>query len=640
MKPIRLAEGRPLNTPLVWLSIALAVVALIGQLLLPPSSADSIPRVALRALLVYPGWLLLPGLPWVGWFLARRGLATDPILAVLGSVGVSAGAWVVVLAGLKAYSWTPAPMPYLGLSLLLTIPALPLLWRAAPLVFQLPGRSEIVALAGAAVALLILGAASVLDGARPLDAYWYHPRADEGDWSASLVRLEPQEGWGEPIVYGVGISRARAYTPVATDLELVAESSGPVTVVLLLRAEVGATLTLQRGDDLVEQVEIRTHPVERSTEGGVLRYWDTGTYAVIEDLYVERGEQLTIQVDARPGFRLYDLTSSGPDGVWSLEEAGLHMVHYYQLLNIAENVAWARELWTTRTVTLNQPPMWAYFHAGASLLGGRDLAATYFVFLLVLFAIAAVGIRLVATLEPQAPLPALLLPVAGALYHGHHVLNHCEANFPDNMFALSITAACLALTRADLHLFGGVGLAATVLRYPGSAILTAAAVLHGLLVTRLREAGRSLAALWVPIAAFCLLMLVAGAAAGKLGEWFGILHFETFPEHWHGEYEPGSLLPRIPGFYKELLVYSGYLPLFALPLLGRGSRWLFGLALSYSLLLCTIDHFTIHYHLPLIALLCAAAGCNVGGVANRLGAIAGIVLGTIGLLVAALLFPW
>ena len=99
------------------------------------------------------------------------------------------------------------------------------------------------------------------------------------------------------------------------------------------------------------------------------------------------GEGLDVVSLVRGGFFAH--TDAGKrkraiaDNKRALEEAGLHLVHYYQLLNIAENVEWARQLWTTRYVTLNQPPLWAYFHAGSSLLGGPDLQATYLVFLLV-----------------------------------------------------------------------------------------------------------------------------------------------------------------------------------------------------------------------------------------------------------------
>jgi len=628
----------PLNRAVVGICLALAALALLFEIVLAPTQQDATARVAIRALLVYPGWLLLPGLPYLGWLLGRRRTPACPVLVVLGAVGLSAAAYAINLIVFKALAWTPHPLPYLGLGLAEAVPGLVLLWRGPPLTLQLPSRREIVAGAIAVVALLALGVHHTPRGTRPMDAYWYHARANEAAWEPSDVRLRAEGPWDEPLLLGSG--EVRVYHPQGNDLTLVAEGSGPVTAVLLLRAEIGATLTLRRDGDVVGHAQVETHPVERDWEGPVLRYLDAGTFAIVQDLQVQRGDVLDVQIAARPGFALYDLTSSPPEAVWTLEEVGLHLVHYYQLLNIAENVEWARQLWTTRYVTLNQPPMWAYLHAGASLLGGPDLKAVYFVYLLVLMAIAAVGIRLVASLVPGAPVPALLLPVAGVLHHGHHVILHCEANFPDNMFALSITAACLALARADVALFGGIGLASTILRYPGSTVVTAAAVLHALLQRRPRSMLRPLMALWLPIAAFCVLMIVAGAVSGLLDHWFGILHFETFPEHWHGEYAAGSLAPRAPAFYLELLTYTGLLPLFALPLLGRGSRWLFLIAAGYSLLLCTIDHFTIHYHLPLMALLAAAAGCNTASAGQRFGAVAGWITSCVALAVSVGWLLW
>jgi len=614
MDPSR--TGTPWNRILAVSCVALGALALGFEVLVAPDTQDSTARVAVRALAVYPGWLLLPGLPWLGWLLGRRRDPSCPVLATLGAAGLTAAAHAANLVLFKALSWTPQPLPYLGLGLAEAVPGLVLLWRGPPLLLQRLSRRELIALALAAASLLALGIHHTPRGTRPMDAYWYHARANEGDWQASDVQLQTEGPWGEPLPLGSG--EARVYHPQGGELDLVAADSGPVTAVLLLRAEVGASMTLLQDDEVVGRVEVETHPVELDREGPVLRYLDAGTFAIVEDLQVRRGDRLELRIDAAPGFTVYDLTSSPPEAVWTLEEVGLHLVHYYQLLNIAENVEWARELWTTRDITLNQPPMWAYFHAGASLLGGPDLKAVYFVFLLVLTAIAAVGIRLVASLVPDAPVPALLLPVAGVLHHGHHVILHCEANFPDNMFALSVTAACLALARADVPMFGGIGMASTILRYPGSTVVTAA-VLHALLHRTPRAMLRPLAALWGPVLVFCALMLGVGAATGLLDHWLFILHFETFPEHWHGEYAARSLAPRAPAFYLELLTYTGLLPLFALPLYGRGSRWLFGIAAGYSLLLCTIDHFTIHYHLPLMALLAAAAGCNTAALGRRFG---------------------
>jgi hypothetical protein len=88
-----------------------------------------------------------------------------------------------------------------------------------------------------------------------------------------------------------------------------------------------------------------------------------------------------------------------------------------------------------------------------------------------------------------------------------------------------------------------------------------------------------------------------------------VLYFETFPEHWHGDFSLPSLLPRIPDFYWLWLRYSGggvLLALAGLPgaptLARRGARFLLLGAFAYSLILSTVDHHPTHYFLPLVAL--------------------------------------
>ena len=36
-----------------------------------------------------------------------------------------------------------------------------------------------------------------------------------------------------------------------------------------------------------------------------------------------------------------------------------------------------------------------------------------------------------------------------------------------------------------------------------------------------------------------------------------ILYFETFPEHWHGNYNPVALISRMPEFYGKWGMYTG-----------------------------------------------------------------------------------
>jgi hypothetical protein len=114
--------------------------------------------------------------------------------------------------------------------------------------------------------------------------------------------------------------------------------------------------------------------------------------------------------------------------------------------------------------------------------------------------------------------------------------------------------------------------------------------------------------------AVLVLGLLGGAAAGRLGEWAGIVWFEFSPEHWHGDFHPGTLLSRAPEFYETWLRTAGGTPLLALLLVrGRALRLLFA-AIVYSLLLCTIDHFPTHYFLPLVHLSVIAVAAGSEGV--------------------------
>ncbi len=611
---------RRFNTVIALGCLALGVCAMVTLAVWPPSTSDPVPLVAVRAALVYPAWLLLPGLPWVVMLYGHARKPVCPALVLAAGVGVSIGIQALDLTVLKLLGWTPLSLTFMGVICAESLVSLPLMLMTNPLTLQRPAWRELVALAIAVVALVSFGVSRAPQGTRRLADYWYDSAVEQG-WTASDIEFKREGPWGDPEIAGHGADEVRRFEPSANSLTMVAETAGTVTVAMLLQAKVGAVLTVRHNHDEVGRALIESHPTENLEEGPVLRYQDAGIAAVIGEIEMERGDRLGVQVDSpSPGFVVYDMTGSSVDAVWTAQAFGLHDVYYYQILNIAENVSWARELLTTRYLTLHQPPLWSYFHAGAALLNGPDLPAAYFVFLLILFGLALVGMRLVTTLEPQAPFPALLVPLAGALCHGEHVIRHSEANFPDNLFALGVMVAILGLVRRDPLFFGGAGFAASILRYPGFAVTTAAAIVDGVLRRDGKGIRRDLAAMWIPLGVFCVLMLLAGAVSGRLGNWLWILHFETFPEHFHGDYRVSTLLPRIPLFFRDLLVYAGFLPLFALPVLGRGARLLFIVGLGYAAVLCAIDHFPIHYFLPLIALFAGAVGCNAAALGRRFGA--------------------
>ena len=108
-----------------------------------------------------------------------------------------------------------------------------------------------------------------------------------------------------------------------------------------------------------------------------------------------------------------------------------------------------------------------------------------------------------------------------------------------------------------------------------------------------------------------------GVATGVLQDLLFILYFETFPEHWHGEYSPARLLPRVPGFYALWTAYTGggIILASAAALLTAPSearrhlRWLLTAIGLYSGMLATIDHHPTHYFLPLVAVTGVAVAC-------------------------------
>ena len=112
--------------------------------------------------------------------------------------------------------------------------------------------------------------------------------------------------------------------------------------------------------------------------------------------------------------------------------------------------------------------------------------------------------------------------------------------------------------------------------------------------------------MWVGVGA---VIAAIGVFAGVLEDLLFILYFETFPEHWHGEYSPTKLLPRVPGFCALWTAYTGGGLLWCVLAAWRASdsparsatRWLLTAIGLYSLLLATIDHHPTHYFLPLVA---------------------------------------
>ena len=163
--------------------------------------------------------------------------------------------------------------------------------------------------------------------------------------------------------------------------------------------------------------------------------------------------------------------------------------------------------------------------------------------------------------------------------------------------------------------------AASVLRYPGAPLMLILAAAWALLQRRLPRAELGAFALALGGAGLVALLFLL---AGTMEDVAFIVYFEVFPEHWHGDYAPTSLLPRIPEFYGLWLTYTGGgigLALLGLP--GRDSaarracRAVLLGAAAYSGILCTVDHHPSHYFLPLLALTGPALAAASAAISER-----------------------
>lgn len=461
-------------------------------------------------------------------------------------------------------------------------------------------------LGGGAVvlALLALVAWRADDLARPLDGHWYLKGADiEGH---QTLPLQPGMGWDEVDAIGWPESGAVRLTanrdqPRQT---MIARDRLRGRLIAAVRGPVGSTVTVAGKTGTVAR-----EMTEDPEEGAVRRYLERGVAAVSVHLELEPGAELPIDFD---GDALYLFPST--EAVWSMHAAGaLRYVHYYQLLNQVENQVWAEEILDSRRVTWNQPPGWSPLLAVTVLLVQPDLPGANALFLWVLLLVGACGSRALSLLAPGAPLSAQALPAAMVLSHGMLMIEPGSTNFPDSLYAAALVTVVCALASGRQRWLSLSGMLAGMLRWPGIITTTIFAVLWWLLGGG-RRPDRGLLGLWALVlaAGAVVLALTQTGDAEDLGF---ILWFETFFEHWHGNYAPGELLGRAPEFYWSWVRYTGGGLLLALAGLWgtltaerRALRFVLASALAYSLFLCTIDHHPSHYFLPLVALTGPAVG--------------------------------
>ena len=469
-------------------------------------------------------------------------------------------------------------------------------------------------LAGAAILLAAYASWHSAPLSRSLDTWWYHSQAQALGESTAW---EASQGFSGAERFGWPEDRESAQGAELVDPE---DDGGSLEILeagremVLLQGPVGASLSVGLEERVVGEIQRDVTEVEE--EGPVPRYLDRGAVAVAWE--AEDGP-LEIRVTKAEDSRLFFLP--GNLAVDSLHRDGRgRLVHYYQVLNIVENQRWAAEVLEDRALTINQPPLWSYVLSVSTLLVDSELPGASVLLLWILMWLAASGVRLLALLAPRPSRAAWLLPGAMAVVHLKLMLEPGSLNFPDSLYATALIGGLAALlqcrdSRAAVGRFVVLGLAAGLLRYPGTITLS----LWALLALPLLGASprRALTALWASVLGATALFAAAALFSGQLSEWLTILWFETIPEHFANNPEASPLLERPIAFYLEWLRVSGLALLLTLPLATRGARWVMACALVYSLMLCTIDHMSSHYFLPLVALTAVAIGANEAGLKNR-----------------------
>lgn len=545
------------------------------------------------AWVVAPALLLVPG--W-GFARARSG---DLVRRVFEAVGfsvlisvatVTVARWLGlggagVLAGtitLTALGWTRPASP------------------AAPL------APEVRRALGFGLALLVvLGLTEWRALLRPLDGYWFDSAIEAG-WEEGAAQA-PSIGTGWEYATPIGWEEAGAMRLIPKNGHPVLEGPSDAPLYVAIRGPVGAGIRIAGQEQF-----IAASVTENEEEGPVARYLNSGVAALRIDKPLDKGERFGIALTHPQETIVYLIPR--PDAVWSLHAAGeLRFVHYYQLLNMVEQFQWAEELLLDRWVTDVQPPLGSYPMAAAHAVITGDMPTANALMLLALIATVMAGFLYLRAFAPDAPALAWLLPPMAALVHARLMLEPGNAMMPDSWYALALVAALGALAEPGGR-YAGFSLAAQLLRYPGMVVAGIGAVLDG----QFRRAAGMVALVLAAAAGFGLI----GLATGEIEQWLETVHWETGPEHYQEEDSLGTAIARIPAFFLLWLQYGGGTPALAALRWPRGTRIALGTAVTYGLILGTIDHSPTHYFLPLLhlgALACGTTAAACRAPALRLG---------------------
>ena len=262
---------------------------------------------------------------------------------------------------------------------------------------------------------------------------------------------------------------------------------GPMApgVLLVLRAPVGESVEVggvapraghaARGATVLE---VEASPAVSPEEGPVARYLDRGAVTLRLTHGLSAAEPLRLRFSAPGASVLYVVPNA--DALWELHARGeLRVVHYYQILNMVEQVRWARELYSGRWVTDVQPPLQAYLAAGPLAITGGDLPTQGMLALWGLLVLGVAAIVAVRAWAPRAPLAAWLLPAATTVSVGRLMLEPGSFGMPDTLHAAALMMALAALrgSASDGVGFGAAApfAAAAVLCFAALAALAAGA---------------------------------------------------------------------------------------------------------------------------------------------------------------------
>lgn len=558
------------------------------------------------------GLLWAPGLGWAQWLARDKGINRLQLGIDAAWIGM-ATAWINV-AIVREFGIRD---PQVGWWLL----GLASLWAVAGQWLGLRGtrpaptpRREVTGSIAVVLAILGLVMWRSADLTRPLDGYWYLEGAAEGE----QARIDIQAGSGIDQVTAHGWEEAGAWSGVPTKvgepstIHLTSPTGAKGRVVVAVRGDLGSWVAAGG-----KRNEVAAKMIEKPEDGPVLRYLERGVAAIHIPVDIPPGGSMPVGIR---GDTVYVMPSS--EAVWALHGTGaLRYVHNYQLLNQAENQVWADEMLTSRRATMNQPPGWSPLLSVATVFLIPDLQAGAALFLCVLLLVGVSAVRLGSILAPTAPPLAWLLPAGMVASHGLLMLEPASFNFPDSLYAAALLSVSIAIASQRTGWIAVMGIMAGLLRWPG-VVVTSVLIVTWWLIQGDRP-WRSLGRLWL------LVVIGAGVAAlgvmsGDLEDLLFILYFETFPEHWHGNYNPADLLARVPNFYTLWLTYTGGgLALAAVGAWGartqarQGVRFLllgFGI---YSLMLCTIDHHVTHYFLPLVGATGAALWAASAATGNK-----------------------